>query len=85
MPGLIYGLCAATALLCAVLLLRAFGRSGYRLLLWAGLCFLGLSANNFLVIVDELVLPAVDMLWIRSATALVSMLLLLYGLIWESD
>ena len=32
--------------LCAILLLRAYGRVRKRLLLWAGLCFGGLCASN---------------------------------------
>ena len=57
MAPLFYGLCTLTALFCAVLLLRAYSRSRYRLLLWGGLCFAGLTLNNLLLITDKLLLP----------------------------
>jgi hypothetical protein len=46
MAALIYSMCALTALLCAVLLLQAYWRGGYRLLLWSGLCFAGLDQQR---------------------------------------
>lgn len=84
MAAIIYGLCALTALLCAVLLLLAYRRSQYRLLLWSGLCFTGLTANNILLIVDKLVFPETGLSEIRSTVALVSLSLLLFGLIWDA-
>ena len=80
----VYVLCALTALLCAVLLLPAWTRSRLPLLLWSGLCFVGLTASNILLIVDLLVVPDVDLFALRTATSLVSIGLLLYGLIWDS-
>ena len=83
-PGVVYTLCALTSLLCAVLLLRGYRRSGMRLLLWSGLCFLMLAANNVILFLDLQVYgDAVDLGVLRQATALVGMGLLLYGLIWE--
>lgn len=84
MAGIIYGMCALTAMLCAVLLLAAYRRSGYRLLLWSGLCFVGLTANNVLLIADKLVFPLMDLSLLRSSVALLSLSLLLFGLIWDS-
>jgi len=82
----IYSLCAAVALLCAALLLRAYIRNRYRLLLWSGLCFAGLTLNNVLLIVDKIFLPVqVDLSAVRLAVALASILTLLYGLIWEAE
>jgi len=83
--GLIYLLCALTALLCAWLLLRAYRDSGYKLLLWGGLCFVGLTLNNTLLIVDKLLLPYMDLSTLRLVLALISVLVFLYGLIWDSD
>ena len=80
---LIYLLCALTALLCAVLLLRAYARSRYRLLLWSGLCFAGLTANNILLVLDKVVLPQIDFSLARSIAALVAMAVLIYGLIFD--
>jgi hydrogenase/urease accessory protein HupE len=85
MVGLIYSLCALTALVCAVLLLRAYLRSRYSLLFWGGLCFIGLTLNNFLVIVDRFVLPFVDLSIWRLVLALAALLVFLYGLIWDSE
>lgn len=82
---LIYSLCAVTALVCALLLLNAYRREGYRLLWWSGLCFLGLTANNFLLIIDKIVLQDLDLSILRSITALLAMVILLFGLIWDQD
>jgi hypothetical protein len=84
MAALIYGLCALTALACTVLLLLAYRRGGYRLLLWSGLCFACLTINNVLLVLDKLVLPNDLSLW-RTSTALLGLAVLLYGLIWDSE
>ena len=49
MIQLVYLLCALTSLACAVLLLRGYFRTRVRLLLWSGLCFVGLALNNALL------------------------------------
>jgi hypothetical protein len=85
MAATIYGLCALTALLCTVLLLQAYRRGGYRLLLWSGLCFAGLTANNLLLVLDKLVFTAVDLSVWRTSVALVAMSVLLYGMIWSTE
>jgi hypothetical protein len=83
--AIIYGLCALTAALCTVLLLQAYRRGGYRLLLWSGLCFAGLTLTNLLLVIDKLVLPDVDLAPWRTLLSLVAMTVLLYGLIWDSE
>jgi hypothetical protein len=83
--GVIYSLCAITALLCAWLLLRAYRRSRYRLLLWGGICFVGLTLNNLLVLVDKFVVPYIDLSAWRLLLALISVMILLYGLVWDSE
>ena len=86
MGALIYGLCAVAALAVATLLLRAFGRSGYRLLLWSGLCFVGLTVNNLIRVLDKVVYPtSVDLSVARSSVALASVSVLLFGLIWDAE
>lgn len=80
-----YILCTIVCLLCAIMLLRGFFRGRQRLLLWSGLCFLGLTVSNALVFVDLVLLPDVDLYPMREWTAAVSMLILLYGLIWEGE
>lgn len=84
MATLVYGLCALTSLACAVLLLRGYGRSRVRLLLWSGLCFAGLAANNVLLLIDKSLTPTVDLSLWRSLPALAGVALLLYGLVWEA-
>lgn len=83
MAAFIYSLCAVTSCLCAVFLLRSYFRSRYRLLLWAGVCFLGLTINNVLMVADKIIFPHEYMLTIRLAVALVAMFFLLYGLIFD--
>lgn len=84
MAPLIYLLCAVTSLTCAVLLLRAYGTTRTRLLLWSGLCFVGLALNNVILVLDRIIYPDIDLLMMRLVSALVALLLLLFGLIWES-
>lgn len=85
MIGLIvYGLCVVTSALCAVLLLRGYARSRVPLLLWSGLCFIGLALNNLLLFVDVQIVPLIDLSAWRTLPALVGVLLLLYGMIWET-
>ena len=84
MDKVVYALGALTSLACALLLLRGHARSGQRLLLWSGLCFVGLTISNLIVFVDLFVLPEVDLYRWRLVTAAVAMGLLLYGMIWES-
>jgi hypothetical protein len=84
MAAVIYALCALTAAMCATVLLLAFRRSGYRLLLWSGLCFAGLTINNVLLIFDKLIVAS-DLSPYRSVVALASMMILIYGLIWDKE
>jgi hypothetical protein len=83
--GVVYVLCFLTSLICAVLLLRGYRQSGSRLLLWSGLAFVGFALNNGLLFVDKIVVPSTDLYLARTLPALIGVLLLLYGLIWEAD
>jgi hypothetical protein len=86
MAEAVYVLGVLVTALCALLLLRAYAGAGRRLLLWSGLCFAGLTISNVLLFVDLVVLEDHASLYTwRLATAAVSMLLLVYGLIMESD
>jgi len=71
--------------LCAILLLRAYLKVRQRLLLWSGLCFAGLTLSNLLIFVDLAVVPDFNLYSYRLGIAAASMLLLMYGLIFESD
>ena len=85
MEKIIYGLCALTAAACAALLLRSYLRTRFRLLLWSGLCFVGLTFNNVLLIADRLVFTAVDLSTWRLAAGLAAVVLLLWGLIMDGS
>ena len=85
MALLIYTLCTLTSLACAILLLRSYRQTRTRLLLWSGLCFVGLTASNVLLLLDRVTFPDIDMLTARLVAALVALLLLLIGLVWESE
>ena len=85
MAPVIYTLCALAAALCSYLLLHAYFRGRYRLLLWSGLCFAGLTLNNVFLIVDKIALPAIDLAVPRTLVALLAMMILLYGLIWDTE
>lgn len=84
MAEAVYLLCAATSIVCGVLLLKGYRVSGTRLLFWASLCFLGLALNNVMLFIDVIILPDIDLFWWRTAPALAGMLVLMYGLISES-
>jgi hypothetical protein len=84
MPEITYLLCGATSILCAILLGRGYIRTRTRLLMWSTLCFVGLAINNILLFLDLVILPDLDLRLVRSGTALVSVLLLAVGLIWEA-
>ena len=83
MAAVIYSLCALTSLACAVLLLRGYARTRAKLLFWSGLCFVGLTVNNVVLVLDRFVFLEVDLAPLRLATADVALALLLHGLIWE--
>lgn len=85
MSHVFYGLCTLAALFCTVLLLRAYFRSRYRLLLWGGLCFFGLTLNNALLVVDKLVFPDINLFTWRLLAGLTGMLVLLYGIIFDAE
>jgi hypothetical protein len=84
MQGLVYLLCAGTALACSFLLLRSFRQNRMRLLLWCSLCFLGLAVDNVFLFIDIVLFPDIDLSVYPNLTALLGACLLLYGLIWDS-
>jgi len=86
MGGVLYSLCTVTAFFCAYLLLRAYYRSRYKLLLWGGLCFLGLTLNNALLVIDKLFVGDTMTLFTwRLVVAVSAMIVLLYGIIWDAE
>lgn len=86
MPTLIYSLCALTSLTCLVLLWRSYRATGARLLFWSAACFLLLTVNNVLLVIDKVVFPVeVELAMWRLVAALAAVVLLLFGLVWEDD
>lgn len=85
MASVVYMLGTLVTLACAILLLRGYIRGRRRLLLWSGLCFLGLAASNLVVFVDLVLLPDVDLYIWRLLLAAIAMMLLVFGLIWEGE
>jgi Family of unknown function (DUF5985) len=83
--ALAYISCTIVCLLCAVMLLRGFYRGRHRLLLWSGICFIGLTIANLLVFIDLEILPNVDLYPLRLIVTAIAMLMLLFGLIWEGE
>lgn len=84
-PTLVYTLCFATSTMCAYLLGRSFHRTRSRLLFWSALCFVLLAVVNFLVVLDMLVYPDVDLRPLRLALSLAAVSVLLFGFIWDED
>jgi len=86
LANFVYLLGTVVTATCAILLLRGFARSRSRLLLWSGLCFVGLTVSNGLLFVDLVLLPAERSLYMwRLSTAAAAMMLLVYGLVFESE
>ncbi|MBZ2209691.1 DUF5985 family protein [Massilia soli] len=86
MAQIIYILCILTSLACAWLLLGSYRRTRHRLLFWSGMCFVVITLNNVLLMVDRVIFPnSVDLLPYRLGSALLALLLLLYGLIYEKE
>ena len=85
MAPAVYALCALTSAVCAALLFRGYRRSRARLLFWSGLCFVGFALNNTVLFGDKVIWPEIDLRLWRTVPALVGLLCLLYGLIWESE
>lgn len=86
MAAIVYSLCALTALACFVLLLRGWRATRSRLLFWSALCFAAMTVNNSLLVIDKLVFPTqVDLSTWRLGVALLAVVLLLFGLVWEEE
>ena len=84
MAAAVYVLCALTSIACAVLLLRGWRARGVRLLLWSGLGFTGFAIGNVFLVLDAVMMPEVDLSLGRSLPVLAGLLVLIYGLVWDS-
>lgn len=81
----LYVLCVLSSSACALLLLRGYIKRRIRLLMWSGICFVGLSINNLALFFDLVLFPQVDLRLARLVPALAGMLCLLYGFIWDAE
>jgi hypothetical protein len=79
----VYGLCAATAVACAIFLLVGWRRSRSRMLFWSGLCFALFALSNIVVVIDHLIGPGLALWPVRQGISLLAISVLLYGLILE--
>lgn len=83
-PAAVYLLCMATSGLCAFLLVRSWWQTRAPLLLWVAACFVLLTVNNILLVLDLLVLPEIELRELRLLTALAAVSVLLFGFIRET-
>ena len=83
LTAIVYFLCFATSATCAWLLARNYRKARAPLLLWSSLCFALLAANNFVVILDLLLIPSIDFRLIRLLLSLGAVTVLLFGFIWR--
>ncbi len=82
---IVYLLCFATSAGCSWLLVRSYFRTRTALLLWTAACFVLLALNSFLVVLDLVFLPDVDLQLARLTVTLIAIATLLYGFVWEID
>jgi hypothetical protein len=64
--------------------MRAYFKNKTRLLFWSSLCFGCIAFNNILLFVDFSLGPDYDLSLIRSVAAVIGMILMMYGLIWDT-
>ena len=81
----VYLLCLLTSVVCAFLLARSYARYRSGILAWSSASFALLALNNFVMVLDILVLPDVDLGLLRTCISLAAVMTLLYGFIWELD
>jgi hypothetical protein len=84
MASAVYVLCALTSTVCALLLSAAYRRERARLLLWSCICFGWLAVNSVLLVVDLVLVAGTDLSIARASTALVGLVSLLFGLVYDT-
>lgn len=86
MAAFIYTLCTITCLVATLLLLRGWRQTRSPLLVWSGVCFAGLTLSNLLLVLDRTIYSvSADLSTERLVSAFIALLVLVIGLIWESD
>jgi hypothetical protein len=81
----LYTVAVLSSLACTVLLFRGSARRRIRLLMWSAICFAGLTVNNVVLFLDLVVFPELDLRLARLVPALIGMIFLLYGFIWDAE
>ncbi len=85
LPALVYLLCFATSLVCAVMLGRSYMQSRASLLFWSSACFVLLAVNNLVMVLDMLVIASVDLQLPRLVVSVAAIGTLLFGFIWNGE
>lgn len=81
----LYALAVLSSFACTVLLFRGYARRRVRLLMWSGICFACLTVNNVALFLDLVIFPEMDLRLVRLVPALVGMMFLLYGFVWDAE
>lgn len=84
-PTAVFSLIFITCVVCLVLLVMAYRRTGMRLLLWSAISFVFLALNSVLIVLDLVVLQEIDLQLYRHLATLMAISVLLYGFIWDVD
>jgi hypothetical protein len=85
MAAVVYVLCAVTSFACAAFLLRGYVNRRVRLLLWSGLGFVGFAFANAMLVADRLIFPERDLQLWRDLPTLAGVIVLVYGLVWDTQ
>jgi len=85
LASLVYVLAAVTSLVCTLLLARGYLRTGVRLLFWSSFFFAALTIDNVLLFFDLRVFRDINLVVWRHVATLIGLMLLLVGLIWDSE
>jgi hypothetical protein len=64
--------------------MRAYFKNRTRLLFWSSMCFIGIAVNNILLSIDFSLGPEYDLSSVRAVSALLGMVVMMYGLIWDT-
>ena len=81
----LYLMAVLTCFACTILLGRGYRETRLRLLLWSTLCFVGLTISNVLLFFDLVIFTELDLRPWRLSFALIGLIFLLYGFIWEAE
>jgi hypothetical protein len=84
-PNLVYLLCFLTSTLCSLLLVRQYAASPSPVLLWSAACFVLLALSNLVVVIDQIMLPEINLRIVRLVLTLLAVSVLLYGFIWNAE